>query len=132
MGLKKREVLTVISELDFTSMETAGLRSRMNELGKSPLYGGPFASGKTRHKPDQIAPIVQPLVIDWPIAGCVGRALDEEYWAAGWHLECVADNRIRRGRFQLVFSFDQGRTIFVLQQCKDRLGLEIVPHNLLP
>ena len=42
----------------------------------SPLYRGLCAPGKARHEPDQIAAIMQPLVIDWPIAGRIGRALD--------------------------------------------------------
>jgi hypothetical protein len=97
----------------------------------SPLHRGPCASGKARHKPDQIATIVQPLVIDWPIAGGIGRALNEKDRAASRHLEGLSCNRVGGGRFQLVFSFDQRRIIFVLQQCEDRLGLKVVRRNLL-
>jgi hypothetical protein len=34
-------------------------------LGTPSLYRGPWASGKARHEPDQIATIVQYLIIDW-------------------------------------------------------------------
>src|SRR6266478_1398455 len=100
--------------------------------GISGLHRGPRASGKARHEPDQITTIVQPLVIDWPIAGGVGRALDQEDGAAGRHLERLGGHRVGRGRFQLVFSFDQRRIILLLQQCEDRLGFKVVIRNLLP
>ena len=64
-------------------------------------------SDKARHKPDQIATIVQPLIIDWPIAGGIRRALDQEDRAAGRHLERLGGNGVGRGRFQLLFGFDQ-------------------------
>ena len=46
-------------------------------LGTSGLHRGPWASGEARHEPDQIATIVQPLIIDRAIAGGIGRALDQ-------------------------------------------------------
>jgi hypothetical protein len=70
------------------------------------LHWGLWASGKARYEPDQIATIVQPLIIDWPIAGGIGRALDQKDRAAGRDLERLGGNRVGRGRFQLVFSFD--------------------------
>jgi hypothetical protein len=75
---------------------------------------------------------MQPLVIDWPIAGGIGRALNQEDWAAGRQLERLGDNRVGHGRFQLVFSLDQRRVEPVLQQCEDRLGLEVVLRSLSP
>src|SRR6267378_6605584 len=83
--------------------------------GASSLRRGPWASGKARHEPDQIAAIMQPLIIDRAIAGGIGRALDQENRAAGRHLERLGRNRVRRGRFQLVFSFDQRRIVLILQ-----------------
>src|SRR6516164_2274559 len=56
-------------------------------LGASSKHRGPWAPSKARHKPDQIATIVQPLIIDRPIAGGIGRAFNEEDWAAGRNLE---------------------------------------------
>jgi hypothetical protein len=55
------------------------------------------ASGKARHKPDQIATIVQPLIIDWPSVRGIGRALDQEDRAAGRHLERLRGNWVGRG-----------------------------------
>src|SRR5258708_25056391 len=98
--------------------------------GISGLHRGPWASGKARHEPDQITTIVQPLIIDWPIAGGIRRALDQEDGAAGRHLERLGGNRVGRGRCQLVFSFDQRRIILLLEQCEDRLGLAVVAHDL--
>src|SRR5258705_10593837 len=95
-------------------------------LSPSPLQRGPCASGKARHEPDQITTIVQPLKIDWSIAGGIRRALDQEDGAAGRHLERLGNNGVGRGSFQLVFSFDQRRIILFLQQCEDRLGLKVV------
>jgi hypothetical protein len=63
----------------------------------SPFHRGLWASGKARHKPDQIATIVQSLIIDWPIAGGKGRPLDQEDRAAGRHLERLGGNRFGRG-----------------------------------
>ena len=45
-------------------------------LGASGLRRGAWTSRKARHESDQIAAIVQPLIIDCPIAGGIGRALD--------------------------------------------------------
>jgi hypothetical protein len=75
---------------------------------------------------------VEPLVINWPIAGGIGRALDQEDRGAGRYLERLSRNRVGGGRLQLVFSFDQRRIVLVLQQCEDRLGLEVVLRNLYP
>src|SRR6202023_2776834 len=61
--------------------------------GASGLCRGPRASHKARHEPDQIAAIVQPLIIDRAIAGGIGRALDQEDRAAGRHLERLRGNR---------------------------------------
>jgi len=61
---------------------------------QSPLHRSTWASGKARHQPDQIATIVQPLIIDWPIARGIGRALDQEDRAAGRHLERLGGNRV--------------------------------------
>ena len=41
--------------------------------------------------------IVQPLIIDWPIARGIGRALDQEDRAAGRHMERLGGNRVDRG-----------------------------------
>src|SRR6266478_5039487 len=76
-------------------------------LGASGLRRCPWASREARYEPDQIAAIMQPLVIDRPIAGGIGRALDQENRAAGRDLERLGGNRVGRGRLQLVFSFDQ-------------------------
>ena len=84
----------------------------------SALYRGAWASGKLRHEPDQITTIVQPLIIDGPIHGGIGRALNEEDRAAGRHLERLDGNRVGGG-FQLVSSLDPKRTILVLRQCED-------------
>jgi hypothetical protein len=56
---------------------------------------GPRA--KARHKPDQIATIVRPLIIDWPSDRGIGRALDQEDRAAGRHLERLGGNWVGRG-----------------------------------
>src|SRR5689334_4085585 len=72
----------------------------------SGLCRGPRASGKSRHEPDQIAAIMQPLIIDRPIAGGIGRPLDQKDRAAGRHLERLRGDRVGRGRLQLVFSLD--------------------------
>src|SRR6266478_2863150 len=101
-------------------------------LGASGLRRCPWASGKARYETDQIAAIVQPLVIDRPIAGGIGRALDQKDRAPGRHFERLGGNRVGRGRFQLVFGFDQRRIVLVLQQGEDRLGLEVVVRYLLP
>src|SRR5215470_14434315 len=87
----------------------------------SALSRGPRASGKARHKPDQITTIMQSLVIDRAIAGGIGRALDQKNRATGRYSERLGGNRVGRSRFQLVFSFDQRRIVFVLQQCENRL-----------
>jgi len=92
----------------------------------------PWASGKARYETDQIAAIVQPLVIDRPIAGGIGRALDQEDRLPAGTSSAWGGNRVGRGRFQLVFGFDQRRIVLVLQQGEDRLGLEVVVRNLLP
>jgi len=55
-----------------------------------------------------------------------------ELKAAGRHLQRFGGNGIDRGRLQLVLSLDQRRIVLVLQQCEDRLGLEVVPRNFLP
>ena len=78
------------------------------------LHWGLWASGKARHEPDQIAAIMQPLIIDWPIAGGTGRALDQEDRAAGRHLERLGGNRVGRSCFQFVFSLDQRRIVLIL------------------
>jgi len=75
---------------------------------------------------------MQPLVIDWPIAGGIGRALDQEDRAAGRHSKRLSGNRVGGGCFQFVFGFDQRCVVFVLQQGEDRLGLEVVLRDLLP
>ena len=64
---------------------------------QSPLHRSTWASGKARHKPDQIATIVQPLIIDWPSVRGIGRALDQEDRAAGRHLERLRGNWVGRG-----------------------------------
>src|SRR5712672_4281553 len=65
--------------------------------GASGLRRGPWAPGKARHETDQIAAIVQPLVIDRPIAGGIGHALDQEDRAASRHLKRLGGNRVGRG-----------------------------------
>jgi hypothetical protein len=100
--------------------------------GGQTVRQGLWASCKARYKPDQIAAVVQPLIIDWPITGGIRRALNEEDRTAGRHLQRLGGDGIGGGRLQLVFSFDERRTVFVLQQCEDRLGLEVVLRNLLP
>jgi hypothetical protein len=101
---------------------------------QSPLHRSTWASGKARHKPDQIATIVQPLIIDWPVAGSIGRARDQEDWAARRHLERLGRNSVDRGRFQFVFSLDQRRIVLVLQQCTllhgSAAGRSQPPHPL--
>src|SRR5208337_4100212 len=52
-----------------------GSRSASVDVGPSLLRRRPWAPSKARHKPDQIATIVQPLIVDWPIAGGIRRAL---------------------------------------------------------
>src|ERR1700751_5040149 len=68
--------------------------------GAAGLRRGPWASRKPRHETDKTATKVQPLIIDRPIAGGIGRALDQEDRAAGRHLQRLRCNRVGRGRFQ--------------------------------
>src|SRR5499427_9796553 len=58
----------------------------LRSWARSPFHRGPWASGKARHKPDQIATIVQSLIINGLIAGGIGRAFDQKDRAAGRHL----------------------------------------------
>src|SRR5215469_18700580 len=111
---------------------SAGSMPHVAPPASSPLRRGPWAPGKARHKADQIAAIMQPLVIDGPIVGGIGCALDQEDRAAGRHLQRLGGNRVGGGCFQFIFSLDQRRVVLVLQQCEDWLGLEVVLSNLLP
>src|SRR5579863_8067290 len=101
-------------------------------VASSSLRRGRRSSSKACYKSDQIASIVQPLVIDRPAARRIRRTLDQKDRAADRDSKRLSDDRIGRGRLQLVFGLDQRRVVLTFQQCEHWLGFKIVLRNLLP
>src|ERR1700744_4507698 len=75
---------SALAPTDTTNSQDPKLTSMSGIFG---WCGGLRAPGKARHEPNQIAAIMQSLIVDGPIAGGIGRALDQEDRGPGRHLE---------------------------------------------
>src|ERR1700761_113903 len=90
-----------------------------------------WVTGQPGDKPDEVASVVEPLVVDGLPSCGVGGALDPEDWTAACYLKSLCHVGFGGNGFKLVFSFNQGDVVFALQQRKDGFDFQVVGDDLL-
>lgn len=80
---------------------------------------------------DEVAAVVESLVVDGLVRGGVGGSFDHEDGAARFDVEGLRDGGFGGDGFELVVGFDERDIVLLFEEGEDGLGLEVVGEDLL-